>query len=124
MTSLADIASAAFDGVNSGITDIVFAARIYEWQRGSWNPSKAEYDRSLVAIGTQGQCLFDTGTPVEDLFPEAIAGPTDYLIFARGLGVVPKENQFIRIGSVDYSIKAVTDVLKAGSVFYLLVSYG
>lgn len=124
MTTLAEIVSTALTAVNTGITDVVLACRLYSTTNGAWNGTTGRYDTSVSAVGTQGTCVFDTSTPVEDVFPEGVPGPSDYLVFAEGLGIVPKEGMFLRIGAIDYEVKAVTDVMKAGTVFYLLVSDG
>lgn len=122
MSTVASIAKEAFDAVAAEFTDTTIKAcsltRVTD--PGTYNPGTGEYEGRVETTAT-GRALFDTSTPVEDVFPAYVAGPSDRLVWLEGLSLIPAENETIAIGGQNHTVKAVGDVVGAGTFFSAMV---
>jgi hypothetical protein len=115
-TTVAEIAASAFTAVNAQVTGIIKSCTLTRTTQGDYNPSTGAYDTTTST--DTGRALFDTSTKIDDALPGYVAGPTERLVWIEGLdALVPKENDAIAIGGVGYTVKAVGDIVGAGSFF-------
>lgn len=122
MPTVAEIAAAALDGVASAIPDAVLAVELFENDKGAWDTITATHP---VTEMTRGTCraVLETTKPINDVFPDFIAGPSDKLFFLEGLSNVPKEGWILRIsGQSDMKVKAAQDILLAGAIAYVVAA--
>ena len=115
MTTVAEIASRAFTKVEAKVAGIIAPATLTRTLQGAYDPFSGGYTTTTVTA--TGRALFDTSTKIEDAMPGYVAGPSELLAWVEGLSFTPKENDAIAIGGTDYTVKAVGDIVGAGSFF-------
>lgn len=117
MTTVAQIAARALNGVAARITDAVHAATVTRATRGAYNTTTGAY--AVTTASQTGRAVFATETPIIDVFPEYVIGPGDQLILLEGMAGL-KETDALVIGSVTRTIRAVQNIAGAGSVYYVV----
>lgn len=120
MPTVAEIAKAAFDGASAAIPDSVHVATLSHDARGSYDAAAGTY--STTTTTATGRALIDTVKPIADIFPEYVVGPKDELILLEGFTSVPEENWKLTIKAKLRTIKAVQDIVQAGSLFYVVAT--
>jgi hypothetical protein len=115
MTTVADIADAAFDAVADDITDAVHAATVTTTAQGAYNAATGAY--SETDSEETGRAVFANERPVRDIFPDYQVGPGDQLLLVEGVTSLAEGNA-VTINSVEYVVRAVQDIAGAGALFY------
>ena len=115
MTTIAQIAAEALDGVSLDITDAVPAATLTRTTNGAYDADNDVY--STTAETWTGRAVFCDMTAAGDIFPAYVVGPSDELLFLEGFTSVLK-NDVLTIGARDFTVMEVQDIGGAGSIFY------
>lgn len=119
MTTIADIAKEAFDGLSAEITDAVHPATLTRRtiDEAAYDVMTGQYE---AAVTTQtGRAMVETQRPMRDVFPEYVAGPGDELIFLEGFTAC-RENDHLTFGGRTRVIRQCQDLLGAGTLFYVV----
>ena len=115
MTTVALIAAKAFTGVAAKITGVIKVCTLTRTTQGAYNTTTGQY-ATTTATAT-GRAIFDTSTKIIDALPGYLAGPTEKLVYFEGLSFAPAENDTVTIGGVTHTVKAVGDIVGAGTFF-------
>lgn len=115
MTTVTAIADAAFDAVNSAITDVIKTCTVTKTTQGAYSATTGAH--STTTSQEAGRAVRDESRPIADIFPAYEAGPTDKLYYLEGLTAAPAENDTLTIGGSDMTITQVGDVAGAGTFF-------
>lgn len=121
MTTVSAIATAAFNGVASAITDVIKTCTVTKTTQGAYNATTGAYAVTTTAI--TGRAVAGTQDAIPDLFPAWVVGPKDELFYLEGLSSAPAENDTLTIGAKVRTIKAVGDMVGSGS-FYAVIAGG
>lgn len=114
-TTVAAIASEAFDDVDAELTGVIQACTVTTQAQGAYNATTGTYSETPTAY--TGRAIMDQSTPINDVFPEYVVGPEDALFWLEGLSAAPKENDVLAVASVDRTIRRVGDVVGVGTFF-------
>lgn len=116
MTTVAEIAADAFDGVAAEITDVILSATITKSVPGPYDIATGTYAEAMTDYS--GRAVVATETPVTDYFPEYVVGPSDVLVFLEGFQVAPAEGDDLSLsGHDDRVIRSVGDIVGVGTFF-------
>lgn len=118
MPTVAEINELALDGVAAGIPDAVHSAILAYDTQGAYNAATGAYAETTTTAN--GRLVVATGAPVGDIFPAYTVGPHDELLWLEGFTTIPEEDWRVTANSITWEIKAVQDVLAAGSAFYVV----
>lgn len=119
-TTVAQIAETAFNNVAAAITDAIKDVTVTRTTRGVYNTATGSY--ATTESTDTGKAVLDTVKPVNDIFPAYKIGPKDQLWLIRDVSSVLEGDKVEFTGdSADYYVKAVQDILGAGSLFYVVV---
>jgi hypothetical protein len=116
MTTLAEIASDALDAVAGAITDAVQSATVTVTTRTAFDATNGVYSEATAAV--TGRAVLSTERP-SDIFPDYVVGPGDQLWFLEGFTGVT-EGDTLTISGSTYHIKAVQDIMGAGTLFNVI----
>ena len=105
MTTVAEIADAAFDNVALAITDAIKTATLSSVANGSYNYDTGAYSTTTTTIS--GRCVIDSQTPASDIFPDYVIGPNEQMMMLEGFSSVPYEGWTLTLGSKTYTVKRV-----------------
>jgi len=119
MTTPGSIASDVLDSVDAQLEGVVHTVSLIEPTRAAYNAATAKYETGETDHGTC-RLIVETTKPVNDLFPDYIDGPGEYLVLIVGASAAPKEGWILR-GTVDRVVKRVQDILRAGDLFYAII---
>lgn len=117
MTTVAQIALAAFDGVAAAITDAVHAATLARDARGAYNTTTGAH--AITTTTQTGRAVFANETPIGDVFPDYEIGPDDQLFVLQGF-TAAREADRLTVGGVTRTVMRAQDIAGAGSVFYVV----
>ena len=117
MTTVADIAKDAFDAVSGSITDAIHSATITSTAKTAYDTVSGSYSETVTTA--TGRAVLVTERPVQDIFPDYIAGEGDQLWMLEGFSAVTALDK-LTVGSDTYHIRAVQDIAGAGTVFYVV----
>jgi hypothetical protein len=117
-TTVAAIAARAFDQVATKLTGVIQTGTLSRTASPAYDATTGVY----AGIVTTSTCrvLVDTQTPVADVFPGYAEGPSGVLLYLEGLTTAPAENDTIAYGSLTRTIKAVSDIVAAGTFFAVM----
>lgn len=116
MTSVAEVAKEAFDGVGAEFSDVILDAVITRRVQGAYDAASGAYTETSLAIS--GRAIVSTESSISDYFPDYVIGPGDELIFLEGLSSRPIEADILSIPShPDRTIRSVGDIVGVGSFF-------
>ena len=115
MTTVAEIAAAAFDDVDAELTDVIQACTVTSVALGAYNATTGVH--ALTPTNVTGRAVMDQSTPIQDIFPDYVVGPGDTLFWLEGLSAAPAENNTLTVGGVTRTIKRVGDVVGVGTFF-------
>jgi hypothetical protein len=118
MTTVAEIAREAFDAVAAEITDAIHPATLTRETQGAYNTTTGSY--ATTTTTQTGRVVVDTVKPVQDVFPEYVAGPGDELILIEGM-TSAKENDELTFAGLTRIVRQAQDIVAAGSLFYVIV---
>lgn len=119
-TTVAQIAETAFNNVAAAITDAIKDVTVTRTTRGAYNTTTGSY--ATTDSTDTGKAVLDTVKPVTDIFPAYKIGPKDQLWLIRDVSSVLEGDKVEFTGdSADYYVKAVQDIVGAGSLFYVVV---
>jgi len=127
-TTVAAIAAEAFDAVAEEISGLILACTVTRKTQGAYDATTGAYSETTTTF--TGRAVIATGSTVEgvgnakiaDLFPAYVAGPSDTVMILEGLTGAPKENDTIAAGGVTRTVKAVGDVVGAGTLFLVIAA--
>ncbi|ASY62524.1 hypothetical protein SJ05684_c10670 [Sinorhizobium sojae CCBAU 05684] len=127
-TTVAAIAEEVFDAVAEELSDVILSCTVTHKTQGAYDATTGAYSETTSTY--TGRALICTGATVEgvggakitDIFPGYVAGPADVVMILEGLTGDPKENDTIAAGGVTRTIKAVGDVVGAGSFFIVIAA--
>ena len=139
MVTVAEIAKEAFDAVADEMPDVVQVASLtrtvpmtwvlesgYWRDDGYWmtrtdayDPVTGEYE--TVDATFSCRALFADEKAIADTFPSYVVGPSDRMVYAEGLAVVPEENDRMAIGGQPVVVTRVGDIVGVGTFFSLIV---
>lgn len=115
--SVAQIASQAFSGVSAAISGAIHSATL------NWDvPATYDADTGTYSVSAQsasGRAVVDTVKPIADVFPDYVAGSGDELILIEGFTAC-EEGWTLTFNGTTWHIKAVQDILAAGSLFFVV----
>lgn len=125
-TTVAAIAAEAFTAVAAELPDVIKACTLTHVAKGSYNPTTDAYGQTTTtatgrSLNATGSSVESVSSTIKDHFPAYVAGPADVVLFLEGLSMAPKENDTVTIGAVVRTIKAVGDIVGAGS-FYVVIA--
>lgn len=119
MTTVAEIAKLAFDGVQSAITDAVHSASLEVDAQGAYDATAGTHALTTTTY-TGGRAVLDMTRPPADIFPDYVVGPRDQMILLEGFTSVPEEGWRVIFAGTTYDLQAVQDIAKAGTLFYVI----
>lgn len=126
MTTVAEIALEVFTALAEELPDVVKACTLTKVTKGTYDATTGAYSETPATY--TGQAIITTGGTVEginstlrDAFPAYVAGPTDINMILQGLSAAPEKNDTLTIGSDDWTIKLVGDVVGVGELFIVIV---
>lgn len=123
MTTVAEIADEAFDGVAADITDAVHTCTLTRIYPNEYNVTLGDY--AEVTLTWAGRAVFCNAAAVRDIWPEMIIGPTDQVLLLEGFTPTgnytgPKENDILTVNHVERTVMAVQDIAGAGTLWYVI----
>lgn len=118
MTTVAAIAAEALNAVAGAVTDAVLSVSVASDTQGAYDPSTGSY--ALTTTTVNGRGVLDD-KPISDVFPDYVAGPKDMLILLEGFTDV-KEGYRVTFNSKTYTVKAVADIMGAGTLFMAVIA--
>ena len=118
----AQIAAEALDSVSEEITGVIKVAQLIRpGTEGAWNSTDGQYDPSTPDTETGRALKENSNAVIKDAFPNASIQPTQDVFFLEGFTIAPKVGWQLSIsGGATYEIKAVSDILLAVSLFYVI----
>ena len=114
--SVAQIAALAVGGVQGTIPDAVHSATLTRATQGAYSTATASYAIGTPIVQT-GRAVVATGTPIADVFPAYVVGPSDQLVFLEGFTSC-MENDLLAYAGRTLIVRQTQDIAAAGSVFY------
>lgn len=112
MTTIANIAALALARVSAKITDAVWDATVTQIARVAYTVATNTYSETLTVL--TGRAVFCTDKPVEDVFPDFVAGPSDQLLLLTISALA--ENDTVAIAGITRDVRAVQKI--GPGVFY------
>ena len=126
MTSVTAIATEAFDAVAAKFSDgiIQTASLSYEAPLSSGEVYDAKGGKFLTTPTTppSGRAVIGTASAIANKFPAHTIGADDTLIMLEGFTTVPKVGWKVTVGTKVRTIKAVGDIVDAGTFFEVVAA--
>ena len=121
-TTVSAIALSAFTKVGDKISGVIKSCTLTRAATdGDYDPELGtRFNGTNAASDTGGQCFEDTTTPLTDVYPDYVAGPSDTLFYVRGLAQAPVEGDTLTVGGAAYSVQYVGDVAGAGALYSVI----
>lgn len=121
MTTVADIAKEAYDGIAAEFGDnVVKAAVVTKNAPGAYTASTGV--RGVTATSEAGRAIFATAKALAIKFPAYVAGPGDLMVGLEGFLIAPEVNDTVTIESVDRTIVQIGDIAQAGDLFDAVIT--
>lgn len=118
---VADIAKRAMDAVQAKITDAIHAATLSRDVQGAYDPVVGAY--AITTYSATGRVVVDTVTPVADIFPDYVIGPSDQLVMLEGFTTCAEADR-VTFAGIGHTVRRVQDIVAAGTLFYAVVRGG
>jgi len=118
--TVASIAKGAMDAVSRKIGGVIHAAMLTRTIEGAYDPATGT--QTSTTETDSGRLVLASETPVADIFPDYVPGPSEGLAYFEGLTVLaPAEGDAVTAGGVTYAVLRVRDILGAGGLYALVV---
>lgn len=117
--SVAAVAKTAYDEAAKAFPEVIKSATLTRVTNGVYDPATGGYGQTTA--NHTCRALFDTATPIIDLFPDYTAGPKDNIVYLEGLSIEPVEGDEISVDGLTRIVQAVGNIVQANS-FYAVVA--
>ena len=121
VTTIAQIAASAFTAVDAQITGVVRAASMSYDTKGAYNPATGKHISFATEV-TGGRVVVDTSASIANKFPSYVAGADDLVLILEGFTTVPQIGWTVTAGGVTRTIKAIGDIVGAGTFFEVVAA--